>query len=151
MPTFKSIVPFVPDGSYSTHVPRSDISWTLDKWKERTTVENKTAYDGLILDPDFQRPHVWTQKQQIACIEYALRGGRSGRDIYWNNPTWHTDFSQPTVLVAGKQRIEAVLRFLDGTLPAFGHKFNEWNGPWRNKPFFIFSVNNLPTRKEVLQ
>ena len=37
---------------------------------------------GLVLNPDFQRGHVWTEEQQTAYIEYLLMGGMSGRTIY---------------------------------------------------------------------
>ena len=36
---------------------------------------------GIDLDPDFQRAHVWAEAQQIAYVEYQLRGGISGKDI----------------------------------------------------------------------
>ena len=38
--------------------------------------------EGLVLNPDFQRGHVWTEEQQTAYIEYLLMGGMSGRTIY---------------------------------------------------------------------
>lgn len=34
---------------------------------------------GLDLDPDFQRGHVWTRDQQVAYVEYMLRGGEVSR------------------------------------------------------------------------
>ena len=40
---------------------------------------------GLQLNPEFQRGHVWTEEQQIAWVEYYLRGGKSGNTIYLNN------------------------------------------------------------------
>jgi len=30
------------------------------------------------LDPDYQRGHVWTEEQQIAYVEFKLRGGKVG-------------------------------------------------------------------------
>jgi len=35
---------------------------------------------GLILCPDFQRGHVWTEQQQVKFIEYVLAGGNSGKN-----------------------------------------------------------------------
>ena len=43
---------------------------------------------NLQLNPDFQRGHVWSIGQQIAYIEYILRGGKSGLDFYFNHPNW---------------------------------------------------------------
>lgn len=40
-------------------------------------------YD-LQLNPEFQRRHVWTQEQQKKYIEFILRGGKTGRDFYFN-------------------------------------------------------------------
>lgn len=50
--------------------------------------------DGLQLDPDFQRAHVWSRSQQISYVEYFLKGGMSGLDIFLNKPSWH--ISAPT-------------------------------------------------------
>ena len=36
------------------------------------------------LNPDFQRNHCWTPKQRREYIEYCLRGGKTGHDIYFN-------------------------------------------------------------------
>lgn len=53
------------------------------------TIKNFVEEDGLILNPEFQRGHVWTEKQQSAYIEYVLKEGTSGKDIYFNKPSWH--------------------------------------------------------------
>ena len=37
---------------------------------------------GLILNPEFQRGHVWTEEQQEKYIEYVLKGGTSGKEIF---------------------------------------------------------------------
>lgn len=44
---------------------------------------------NLQLNPEFQREHIWTQGQQEKYIEFILRGGKSGRDFYfnWNRKT----------------------------------------------------------------
>ena len=39
---------------------------------------------GLILNPEFQRGHVWTEEQQEKYIEYVLKGGTSGKEIFFN-------------------------------------------------------------------
>ena len=44
-----------------------------------TKVNDDIRDYGLQLNPDFQRGHIWTEAQQIAFIEYVLRGGQSGR------------------------------------------------------------------------
>ena len=52
------------------------VRWIAEEEKE----------EGLQLNPDFQRGHVWTEPQQIAYVEFLLRGGKSGRDFYFNYP-----------------------------------------------------------------
>ena len=32
---------------------------------------------GLQFNPDFQRGHVWTEGQQIAFMEFLLKGGKT--------------------------------------------------------------------------
>ena len=39
---------------------------------------------NLQLTPNFQRGYVWTEYQQIKYVEFILRGGKSGRDFYFN-------------------------------------------------------------------
>ena len=56
----------------------------FEKWLKE---EEEEA--GLQLNPDFQRGHVWTEAQQIAYIEFLLRGGKTGRDLYFNCPEFH--------------------------------------------------------------
>lgn len=107
--------------------------------------------DNLV-DPDFQRLHVWTEAQQIAYVEYALRGGRSGRDIYWNQADWMNGFKAPLYLVDGKQRLEAVRRFMSNDLPVFGgHYLKDFEGHMPQMDYtFKFHVNDLATYREVV-
>ena len=107
---------------------------------------------GLELEPDFQRAHVWSESQQIAYIEWILRGGKSGREILFNCPGWMRSYNGPIVLVDGLQRITAVRRFMNNEIPAFGHKLNEYEDKIRLAgPDFIFYVNDLSSKLDVLQ
>ena len=125
---------------------------TLKMWAERYPLGGKAiVHDGLDLNPDFQRAHVWTRDQQIKYVEYILKGGASGRDIYFNNPSWSGTYAEKTVLVDGKQRLEAAFQFLDNKIPAFGHLYSEWTGAIPFDCYFIFYVNQLKTRAEVLE
>lgn len=78
------------------------------------------ATQGLQLEPDFQRGHVWTIDQQVQYVEYLLREGLSGRVIYFNHPGWMKDWQGDFVLVDGLQRLTACLRFLHNEIPVFG-------------------------------
>lgn len=77
---FADIPKFTRSSSYSIHV-----GWSyLVKY-----LLHQVTYNGLDMYPDFQRPHVWTAEQQSRYVEYVLKGGMSGLDIYTNCPGWH--------------------------------------------------------------
>lgn len=87
----------------------------------------------LDLDPDFQRAHVWTDTQRAAFVEHVLSGGPSGRDLYFACAGWSRSLApkDALVIVDGKQRLEAVLRFLRDELPVRGRVCSEWTGRMR--------------------
>lgn len=132
-----------PRSNYSVHQPWDSV----EAWIKREVDELK-----LDLDPDFQRPHVWTKKQQIAYIEYGLRGGASGRDLYFNHPGWMDNWKGDFVIVDGKQRLEAVRAFLRNEVRAFGFLFREFSGRLGlTGPSFIVNIATLRTRAELLR
>lgn len=123
-----------------------DVMWAyLESHLERYVEQ------GLDLDPDFQRGHVWTEYQQRAFVEHMLRGGRSPRHIYFNCPDFHR--GRGTIqLIDGKQRLEAARRFLRGELAVFGGYIASDLG--RHPPhdvMFRFHVYELETRADVLR
>ena len=126
-----------------------DINWGyMPDWIKNQQNEQY----NLELDPDFQRAHVWTKKQQERYIEFILKGGEGSRDIYWNCSGWMSTFKGPMVLVDGKQRINAVEKFLDNKIKAFGYHHKEYEDKLSIiQTSFRFHVNNLETRAEVLQ
>lgn len=104
------------------------------------------------LDPDFQRPHVWTPAQQTAYVEYILKGGASGKEIYFNCAGWQNSYKGPFVLVDGKQRLQAATAFLKNELPIFGgYLCKDIEGRIPHNALFYFNVNDLNTRAEVLR
>lgn len=107
---------------------------------------------GLDLDPEFQRGHVWTREQQIAYVEFKLRGGSGSNEILFNCVGWMDDFAGPFVLVDGKQRLTAALAFLHDEIPAFGYLYSEYEDKLRIAGVdFIFHIHNLPDTKSVLK
>lgn len=156
---FRDIPQFCQDGHYQ-------INTCLDMFDDN--IKRYEIEYGLILNPDFQRGHVWSKAQQIAFVEYFLKGGRSGRTFYFNHPQWmnwnakkgeYRDF----VVVDGLQRITALLAFVRGELPAFGlYVYSLLNPPnvecFQGKLMhlkcnsnLIININNLPTRAHVLR
>lgn len=149
-----SDIPEFPNIHYSVHVPWAYFEEHLDRMKEQ----------GLDLNPDFQRGHVWTEEQQIKYVEYAVRQPQSGMHLYFNHPGWMSTFRGDFVLVDGKQRINAALRFMHGEIPVFGHYVKEFTHydpktPIRHSPdrsipsdvCFIVNIAKLKTRADVLQ
>jgi hypothetical protein len=71
----------------------------------------------IVLDPEFQRGHVWTEEQQRRFVEYALHGGQESCVVIFNvkrtKPTW------TFTCVDGLQRLTAVYRFMHDQLTVF--------------------------------
>lgn len=113
---------------------------------------------GLDVSPDFQRGYVWTPEQKVRFMEYMLRGGTSGLDIYTNCPQWQHGRLGPDhadswfVLVDGKQRLDAALGFLNNEFAVFGSFFRDFTDrPRITTANFRWHVNDLQTREECLQ
>ena len=102
----QDIKPFTSCGSYY-------VNMTMQQLVDSIARDERDM--GLILESEFQRGHVWTKEQQIAYIEYFLKGGMSGRDLYFNHPDWYHKSEgnyHDYVCVDGLQRITAVRRFM---------------------------------------
>lgn len=126
---------------------RVNVSWDhLESWLKQDSER------GPNLDPDFQRAHVWTEDKQVRYVEFILRGGQSAKDLYFNHPGWMSSFEGDFVLVDGKQRLEAVRKFLRNELRVFGSTYDEFTDKMRlTGAEFVVHINDLKTRKEVLQ
>lgn len=149
---YNEIPKFFCPPNYSVNIPWGHLEENLKHYGER----NIQGFLGLNLDPDFQRGHVWTEDKQIAYVEFCLKGGQSSRTLLFNHPNWMNSFKGEMTLVDGKQRLEAVRKFLRNELPIFGgNRLNDFDDPRlllrTNEAYFIFSINNLKTRKELLQ
>jgi uncharacterized protein with ParB-like and HNH nuclease domain len=139
---FREIPQYTSAGSYQVNMP---LIYAVE-WIEREIKE-----ENLQLNPDFQRGHVWTEEQQIKYIEYLLKGGKSARIIYFNHPGWLGSFKGDFVCVDGLQRITAVMKFIKNEVPAFGTYYKDFEDKIPIDVDLLFNVNNLKTRKEVLQ
>jgi hypothetical protein len=135
-----------------TRSPAYRINMPWDYLKE--WIETKVTKHELELSPDFQRHYVWTEAQKKSYVEYALRGGISGKELYFNCAGWMGDYRGPFVLVDGKQRISAALEFISNKLK-IGPRllyYDEFEDKLHSGgPEFFVNVNDLGTRAEVLQ
>ena len=143
---YRDIPQFTRVGGYEIDVPTDYLLRKVDNW---------VAEEGLQLDPDFQRGHVWTEAQQAAYLEFFFRGGRTARVLYFNNPSWHdpvpagayNDF----VLLDGKQRLQAWRAFYADRVRIFGSLRSEFTDRIKNAFTMKVNVNDLKSRAEVLQ
>lgn len=139
---FKDIPQFTRSGSW-----QCNMGWEyFIKWIDENIKES-----DLQLNPDFQRGHVWTEEQQIAYIEFRLRGGTSGRIVYFNCPGWMGSFDGEFVCVDGLQRITAIKRFMNNEIKVFGTYYKEFEDGLPLDIDIIVNINNLKTKNEVLQ
>lgn len=143
MPSFRDIPQF-PHAAYEV-----DVGWDYLEHHIKGAVEE----DGLVLDPDFQRAHVWNRSQQQAYVEYQMQGGEVGKNLTFNAPGWgNTIKLGDYVIVDGKQRLEAVRAFLRDEILAFGHFRSTYEGRMRiHSMSFRWRVCCLETRAEVLR
>lgn len=143
---FSDIPQFTSVGCYQVNYPIT----SLVKY-----IEEEIRDAGLELNPEFQRGHIWNEEQQIAWLEYHLRGGRSGNTIYLNNPYWHSGHIPEKgkyVCVDGLQRITAAQRFIHNEIKVFGSYYREFEDRIRVLPAtMMLNVNDLKTEKKVLQ
>lgn len=143
---FKDIPQFTRAGNY-------EIEYDLERFVEWLDREQNEY--GLQLMPDFQRSHVWKEEQQIAYLEYFFKGGRSGRIIYLNFPSWNNTVQDGEyndyVCVDGLQRITAIQRFMHDEIPIFGSYYHEFtDGMFGSIHTIKVNVNDLKTKEEVL-
>lgn len=143
---FRDIPQFTKWANYAV-----DVSWAFLPEYVKEAVEEF----GLDTDPDFQRGYVWTPEQKVRYIEYILRGGVTGKDIHTNHPNWNNGImrSGPYVLVDGKQRLNAILGFMNNEFGVFGGRFLR---DFEDKPDILrakvrWHVNDLATREDVLR
>lgn len=132
-----------PISKYHINVGLTYLEYQLESMAEGSLLE---------LDPDFQRNHVWSENQQIKYVEYLIQGGPSARVIYWACKGWNSvgDLG-PVVLVDGKQRLEAVRRFMRNEIPIFGQLLSEYSDNIKvtgaNLEFSIADIGRKDTLK----
>lgn len=142
---FRDIIQYTRKGEWEVDYSIEMLVEKIDKW---------IIEEGLELCPDFQRGHVWTEEQQIAYIKHVLRGGTSGKTIFLNNPNWQehrSDTYIDFVCVDGLQRITALKRFINNEIKVFDHYYRDFTGSLRIYHNIKININNLQTKKEVLQ
>lgn len=128
-------------GNYTISVALIDFEYTINRYIDR---------HDLDMNPDFQRGHVWNNKQKSSFIEFLLRGGETS-PIVFNHTEWgRFNCKGEMVIVDGLQRATAILEFFQNKVEVFGdYKYSDINNIYPNLDIHI-TINNLKTRKEVL-
>lgn len=77
--------------------------------------------------PDFQRPSVWTQEQEIKLIENIWRGIPIGTySVNMIPPMNGDDLAQYSeLLLDGQQRVRAIVNYCNDEFPVFNRLFSE--------------------------
>lgn len=122
-------------------------------------IEELIETEGLQMNPDFQRGHVWTEEQQISYMEALLsKRARNALTLYFNYPFWTTSRNKDPnvysdfVCVDGLQRYTAISRFVHNEIKVFGSYFREYEDkPSSVDHVVLFNVNCLKSKAEVLQ
>lgn len=119
----------------------------MPKW-----ITDRAIASGVDLNPLFQRPRVWTPEQKTKYLEFRLMGGQTGRDIHFNTASPNRGWTEPLLLMDGKQRVDAVLEFLADKVPVFGHVLSEYEDrPDYSMAEFHFHVHNFEDPDDILQ
>ncbi len=134
-----------PQAYYKIDVNLDYVEDTLNMW-------NRPAPNNLILDPDWQRGHVWDENQSIKFLEYFLRGGTTGRTIFFNCSSWENGYDTPVYVLDGLQRITAAKRFINNEIPAFGAYRKEYADlPRITNGRFEFVMLAVKNKRELLE
>ena len=138
-------IPQFPQAYYRVDVPLDYLEQCLEQY------DSPKMGNPLILNPEWQRGHVWSEQQQISFMEFMLMGGTTGKEIYFNCSSWQALYNTPIYCVDGLQRLTAALRFVRNEIPAFGTLHKDFGGKLRiSHNRFSFNILNLKNKKELL-
>ncbi len=85
--------------------------------------------------PDWQRPAVWTQAQQIRFVESAWLGFSLGEIVITRG---YSDEALDNHVIDGQQRLTALEAYVNDAFPVFGARYSELAPRYRD--WFGFSV-----------
>lgn len=109
------------------------------------------------LDPDYQRAHVWTEKQASEFVGFLLQTGSGSSHaplIFINRPRGGADML-PDEVIDGKQRLLAMFEWVTGNIPAIINGVEYWYDDTneierRGFPTFKVGYVNL-NREQILR
>lgn len=131
----------------------SSAHYNINVWLEELplTINSYKKWYNLNMSPEYQRWYVWTEDQKIKYVEYFLKWWRSWRDIFLNCPKWQRSGTEEKMeVVDWKQRLTALLEYLDNKFPAFWHYHKEYSG-FMQCPALNIHINDLENPKDIVQ
>jgi len=142
---YRDIPQAIQEGSWCCNFTIRHFIERIDDWKS----------EGLEMNPDFQRGHVWTVGQSKRYIEALLEGRvKNANTIYLNNSEFMNSGSRNFYCVDGLQRYNAVKLFYENKLSIYNNiKLDDFEDKHILLRMLLLKINmnTLQTRKEVLQ
>lgn len=113
----------IPDSKYEVDIQLM----RLEAWVTDQDADLRPSGGGVEMNPDFQRGHVWTTKQQVAFCEAFIRGDAPTK-LLFNCPNFTGGYSlkngdlSPNVVqcIDGLQRWTALTKLARGEIQVFG-------------------------------
>lgn len=142
--------------------PLRTAKWSADYSWDRLEPGLKSMaedYGGLVMNPDFQRGHVWTPDQQQHFIENCLRGvvTTAGLLIQFNCESfssYQNDVSNSAMeCLDGLQRYTAITEYVKGNVKPFGLSVDEYShSSFDPRRFYIkVAIHDFTNRAQMLQ
>jgi hypothetical protein len=96
------------------------------------------------------RKDMWTEDQEREFILTILKNRETNREIYINCVNFQ-DKNSPYILIDGYQRMNALIKFMNGELLIKGRKYSELasKNNWKEQ-FVIFNIVEYKSEKECL-
>lgn len=137
-----------------------DVPVSMVNAKIKDLAEDAISMGGkLVLNPDFQRGHVWSQDKQIGYIENLLRN-IAPNILRFNCPHYFTDKTLQglnggdILCVDGLQRMTAMKYFMDGKFKVFERYYAEDLKKTKfdlKRYTFKLEIFDIPSKKELIR
>lgn len=132
-----------------TYEVNTHITYLIGSWLPEQ--EQDLGYEEK---PDFQRKHVWSDKDRSRYMGYLFQAGPTGRDFYFATDNFYGNNKIPLVCVDGLQRLTTLRMFLNNEVKLLGHYLLEYEDHAeikRNSNLMVnIKVLTIPTRNDMI-
>lgn len=112
----------IPDSWFRARTLSSPMCELMEREDERRPLRAGERKLGRFVLPPFQRPPVWTETQKVRFIESCWLGLPIGAYVV-NAGRYQSPFD--LWLIDGQQRVTAVLNYMAGAFPVYGHRYGD--------------------------